>query len=141
GLTTAWQTASGSITAWNQEAQSAATTLKQLVSGDVLGDVLKEGKDGLQDSLGHTLSTALDTVDTAVEDTLESAYEKVSDAITLAKTKIQTQTDAAKQELQQQAENLRHQAAIAAWWLFISLLTAEIAAASAGWLAVQHPIG
>ncbi|MEL7350606.1 MAG: hypothetical protein AAF171_05225 [Cyanobacteria bacterium P01_A01_bin.116] len=140
-LTTAWQAASGSITAWNQEAQSAATTLKQLVSGDVLGDVLKDGKDGLQDSLGHTLSTALDTVDTAVEDTLESAYEKVSDAITLAKTKIQTQTDAAKQELQQQAENLRHQAAIAAWWLFISLLTAEIAAASAGWLAVQHPIG
>lgn len=74
------------------------------------------------------------------DDVVETTRQQFIDLLESAQSKVQTQTETVKRELEQQAEQVRHQAAIAAWWLFISLLTSGAASAGAGWLAVKYPI-
>lgn len=131
---------------WAQRvAQGADQSLAhKLITGDwreriraQLANVADQGSEAVESTVGG----AFETVETAVTDTLEAAQGQFSEAIASAQQKIEAQVEATKHELQAQAEAVRHQAAIAAWWLFISLLTSELAAASAGWLAVRYPVG
>ena len=104
-LTSAWQTVSGSLSNWEGDMQSAAQTLMQFVSKDVV----------------------------------DNTQQQFFDILERAQARAQAQTEAVKRDLQQRTEQVRRQAAIAAWWLFISLFTAGIASAGAGWLAVRYP--
>jgi len=131
-----------------QSAEKSEQSLTQKVSaGDwkqqilsQLESVSEQGSDAVG-SIMDGASEQMETVETAITDTLESAQGHFSEAIASAQQKVEAQVEAAKHELQTQAEAVRHQAAIAAWWIFISLLTSELAAASAGWLAVYYPVG
>ncbi|MGB3293628.1 MAG: hypothetical protein WBB01_11635, partial [Phormidesmis sp.] len=114
-LTSMWQTLSHSITDWEDELQSAAQMLKQVVSQNA-------------DDVSNLGSNLLDTARQQVVEAFEQAQETVA-----------LQTVAVKKEIKQQAEQVRQQIAIAAWWLFISLLTSGLASAGAGWLAVRGP--
>ena len=115
-LASVWQTLSHSMSDWEDELQSAAHQLKQAVS---------QNADDMASLGGNLLDTARQQV--------VGAFEQAQETVTL-------QTAAVKQELKQQAEQVRQQIAIAAWWLFISLLTSGLASAGAGWLAVKLSI-
>ncbi|MEL6552817.1 MAG: hypothetical protein AAFQ63_05050, partial [Cyanobacteria bacterium J06621_11] len=69
---------------------------------------------------------------------LEEAKQKIVGQIELAQEKAQEKAIALKEDLQQQAEATRRQVAIAAWWLFIALVSSGSAAAGAGWLAAVY---
>ncbi|MEL6939771.1 MAG: hypothetical protein AAFO84_11325, partial [Cyanobacteria bacterium J06598_1] len=58
--------------------------------------------------------------------------------IELAQTKVTERAAAVKAELQTQADAARRQVAIAAWWLFIALISSGSAAAGAGYLAAIY---
>jgi hypothetical protein len=67
---------------------------------------------------------------------LSHTRQQLTQALASAQQKLQIQAAELSQTMQQQAEQVRQQVAIAAWWLFISLLCSAIASASAGWLAI-----
>lgn len=69
---------------------------------------------------------------------LSSARQQVVDQIVAAQEQIQAQAAAAQADLQHRTDAARRQIAIAAWWLFFSLLASGSAAAIAGWLAVIY---
>ena len=115
-LASVWQTLSHSMSDWEDELQSAAHQLKQVVSQNA------------------------DDVTSLGGDLLDTARQQVVGAFEQAQETVALQTAAVKQELKQQAEQVRQQIAIAAWWLFVSLLTSGLAAAGAGWLAVKLAI-
>ncbi|MGD1896362.1 MAG: hypothetical protein ACFB16_05345 [Phormidesmis sp.] len=69
---------------------------------------------------------------------LVEARQKIVDQIELAQEKVIERAIAVKADLQTQANAARRQVAIAAWWLFIALITSGSAAASAGWLATRY---
>ncbi|MGB7084932.1 MAG: hypothetical protein WBD47_05230, partial [Phormidesmis sp.] len=90
---------------------------------------------------GSELQSASQALSQIVGDEVEGVRDQFVEAVEIAQQKVQNQSELIKYELQQQAEAVRHQAAIAAWWLLISLLTSEVAAAGGGWLAAGHPLG
>ncbi|MEL7334472.1 MAG: hypothetical protein AAFN12_19660, partial [Cyanobacteria bacterium J06560_2] len=69
---------------------------------------------------------------------LEEARQKIVGQIELAQTKVTDRAAAVKAELQTQADATRRQVAIAAWWLFIALISSGSAAAGAGYLAAIY---
>lgn len=75
---------------------------------------------------------------TTQADHLDTIREQVVDRIADAQTAVQARTAELKAEVQRQADAARRQVAIAAWWLFLSLLSSGGAAAIAGWLAVKY---
>jgi len=75
---------------------------------------------------------------TTQADHLDTVREQVVDRIAAAQTAVQTRTAELKADVQRQADAARRQVAIAAWWLFLSLLSSGGAAAIAGWLAVKY---
>ena len=99
-----------------EDLQAVAQSLTHFVNDDVLDPVL-EAVPGL-DKL------------------LEPTKQKFVAALDLAQDSFQKQTALVAKDLQQKAEQVRRQVAIAAWWLFISLFTSGAAAAAGGWLAV-----
>ncbi|MEM8502651.1 MAG: hypothetical protein AAF716_05800 [Cyanobacteria bacterium P01_D01_bin.1] len=62
----------------------------------------------------------------------------VSEQITAVKEDIQTQVSAVTGDIQTQLDSGRKQVVIAAWWLFIALVSSGSAAAGAGWLATNY---
>lgn len=112
-LASVWQTLSHSMADWEDELQSAADKLKQVVSRNA------------------------DDISSLGSDLLDTARQQVVEAFEQAQETVALQTAAVKSEIRQQAEQVRQQIAIAAWWLFISLLTSGLASAGAGWLAVR----
>ena len=71
-------------------------------------------------------------------DDLDAIRQQVVDRIEDTQAAVQAQAAAIKVDLQRQADATRRQVAIAAWWLFLSLLTSAASAGIAGWLAVQY---
>ena len=56
-------------------------------------------------------------------ETLDAAREQVVERIAAAQTAVQTRATDLKADVQRQADAARRQVAIAAWWLFLSLLS------------------
>ncbi len=106
-----------------QGVQSAVHSLTHLVSDDVLSPV----KDAISE-LDERLN---------LDEMLAPAKQKFVEAIENVQDGFQRQSELATQALQEKAEQVRHQVAIALWWLFISLLTSGASAAAGGWLAVR----
>lgn len=102
-----------------QDIQTAARSLARFVGDDVLEPVLEAIPE-----LGD------------LDNLLAPTRQKFVAAIDLAQDSFAQQTAAMAQDLQQQAEHVRRQVAIAAWWLFVSLFASGTAAAAGGWLAV-----
>lgn len=69
---------------------------------------------------------------------MDAASHQISKGLSAAQQTLENQVDAVKTDLQTQADAARGQAAIAAWWLFSSLLLSGISAATSGWLAVNY---
>ena len=105
-----------------QGVQSAVHSLTHLVSDDVLEPV----KDAISE-FDERLN---------LDEVLVPAKQKFLEAVESAQDGIKQQSALAAQALQEKAEQVRHQVAIALWWLFISLLTSGAAAGAGGWLAV-----
>ncbi|MGC1308514.1 MAG: hypothetical protein WA885_14915 [Phormidesmis sp.] len=129
-LTAAWETVSAevlpSLSQWESALQSTTQALKKVADGGAVEPVIE-----------HLLEPALEQVSTAV---LEPAKQQFIEAINTAQAKAQSQALAVAESLRESAEDVRHQVAIATWWLFISLLAAGTASAGAGWLAIRYPI-
>ncbi len=126
-----------------QEALASRSDL-DLGEGEAIAGRLTSAWQTVTQSVGHwedELQSATQSVMQFVsDDVVETTRQQFIDLLESAQSKIQTQTETVKRELEQQAEQVRHQAAIAAWWLFISLLTSGAASAGAGWLAVKYPV-
>ncbi|MEO0458729.1 MAG: hypothetical protein AAF152_19410, partial [Cyanobacteria bacterium P01_A01_bin.114] len=69
---------------------------------------------------------------------LEMAQHQVVDRLAAAQEALEDQAASVKADLQAQTDAARGQVAIAAWWLFISLLSSGGSAAIAGWLASTY---
>jgi len=102
--------------------QSAVQSLSHWVGDDVL-DPVKDAISEFDERLN-------------LDEMLAPAKQKFLEAVESAQDGFQQQSALAAQALQERAEQVRHQVAIALWWLFISLLTSGASAAAGGWLAV-----
>jgi len=71
-------------------------------------------------------------------ESLDAVRQRVVAQIVAAQQAMAARAAALKADLQRQADVARRQVAIAAWWLFLSLLSSGSAAAIAGWLAVRY---
>jgi len=71
-------------------------------------------------------------------DNLDGARHYLVDRIADTRQDLQDRAAQVKAEIKEQADAVRRQVAIAAAWLFISLLTSGGAAMAAGWLAVRY---
>lgn len=71
-------------------------------------------------------------------ETLDAARQQVVEQIAATQQALEAQAAAVKADLQRQADAARRQVAIAAWWLFFSLVSSGSAAIAAGWLAVKY---
>jgi hypothetical protein len=71
-------------------------------------------------------------------DNLDSVRRGVVEQIAQAQQTVQAKAAQVKADLQNQADAVRKQIAIAAWWIFLSLVSSAGAAAAAGWLAVRY---
>ncbi|PSN20302.1 hypothetical protein C7271_02955 [filamentous cyanobacterium CCP5] len=69
---------------------------------------------------------------------IEAVRQQLIDLTEAVQAQLQAQATEVTAEVQRQANAVRRQVAIAAWWLFISLLGSAIAAGSAGWIAVIY---
>ena len=73
---------------------------------------------------------------------LAEVRQQIVEQIAAAQTKVsdraQALKESLKEDIQLQADAARRQVAIAAWWLFIALVSSGSAAASAGYLATQY---
>ncbi|MGF1459888.1 MAG: hypothetical protein ACFBSG_12780 [Leptolyngbyaceae cyanobacterium] len=71
-------------------------------------------------------------------DNLATVRQQVVNRIVSAQETVQARAIAVQADLQRQADVARQQVAIAAWWLFLSLVSSGVTAAIAGWLATQY---
>ncbi|MEM9803663.1 MAG: hypothetical protein AAF959_00160 [Cyanobacteria bacterium P01_D01_bin.56] len=69
---------------------------------------------------------------------LDAASHQISEGLSAAQDALSNRVDAVKTDLQIQADAARGQVAIAAWWLFGSLLLSGLSAAASGWLAAVY---
>ena len=99
-----------------QDIQKTILTLSHFVGADMLSP-MREAVPGL-------------------DNLLEPTRQKFVEAIETAQVGLQQRKAWAAQELQEKAEQVRHQVAIALWWLFISLFASGASSAAGGWLAV-----
>ena len=72
------------------------------------------------------------------EELLDETRAQIVEQFEVAKEKVEDQAITLKTELQIQADSVRKQSAIAAWWLFISILLSGLASSGAGWLAIRY---
>ncbi|MFK8185158.1 MAG: hypothetical protein AB8B99_17435 [Phormidesmis sp.] len=72
------------------------------------------------------------------EEIIDEARQQIVEQIGAVKENVEEQAIALKTELQIQADSARHQAAIAAWWLFSAILLSSVTAGSASWLAIRY---
>lgn len=71
-------------------------------------------------------------------ETLAETRQQIVEQIVAAQENVTGRAIAIKEDLQLQADAARRQVAIAAWWLFIALISSGSAAAGAGYLAAIH---
>ena len=69
---------------------------------------------------------------------LADVRQKIVEQINLAQKQAKERAIALKEDMQKQADATRRQVAIAAWWLFIALVSSGSAAVGAGWLAAVY---
>ena len=90
----------------------------------------------------HETRHGVETLWTGVSDKISAEMNKATaavrsqfiDSIEAAQQAVQAQAETA----QRQADAVRRQVAIAAWWLFLSLLSSGTGSAIAGWLATRY---
>lgn len=109
--------------------------IQQILSG--LESAWQQTTQQLSTVAENLWAEARDLVKTEVSN-LDSARQQVVEQVVETQQALQTQAEVMKADLQKQADAARRQVAIAAWWLFLSLLFSGAAAAVAGWLAVQY---
>ncbi|NEP15633.1 MAG: hypothetical protein F6J97_01875 [Leptolyngbya sp. SIO4C1] len=123
-LTSAWEKVAQQAAAWadeiNAEASAAVRSLSHLLDENLPGPNL------------------IDAVGESVSDALATTRQQIVDRLSEAQQQLQAQAIAAQQEIQAQTDAVRQQVAIAAWWLFLGLLSSGIAAGGAGWLAAVY---
>ena len=69
---------------------------------------------------------------------IDTAQQQITEGLSAAQQTLETKANAVKADLQTQADAARGQVAIAAWWLFSSLLLSGVSAATSGWLAATY---
>lgn len=125
---------------WKQELgkrrDMTATEIEQIIASmsSVGQDMLHQISDWADNPLSQFKEALVDH-NSAL---LDAATDKVSAGLSTAQQTIEHRVDAAKTEIQTQAENARGQAAISAWWLFSSLFLSGLSAATSGWLAAIY---
>ena len=116
---TRWQPKAQQLGRWLQEVQTAAREHISLPNTSTLTQ--------------PKANTANQMVDQLIE-TKENIAEQVGEV----KESIAEQVNDVKTDIQRQADVARGQVAIAAWWLFIALISSGSAAAGAGYLAATY---
>ena len=133
--------------------------LKQLIDPALLQETLESRRDMTADQIQEILGwfeTAWHTVTQQVlnwtqtlwaetrdllatgSDNLDGARQRLVEGITDAQQNLQNRAAQVRAELKAQADVLRRQVAIAAAWLFLSLLVSAGVAMAAGWWAVKY---
>ncbi|MEM8805587.1 MAG: hypothetical protein AAGF01_06130 [Cyanobacteria bacterium P01_G01_bin.38] len=91
------------------------------------------------DAWVQTLWTKTQTLLTPENDgLLDTARQQVIGGLAATQQTLETQVAAVTADIQAQTNAVRRQVAIAAWWLFFSLLFSGVSAAIAGWLAATY---
>ncbi len=121
-----WEPKAKQITSWLQAVRSEVSEYLSLPDKALLA----EANDQISEQINERVA--------AVQETVSDVQEAVSEQIVAVKEGVQTQVTAVKEEIQTQVDSGRRQIAIAAWWLFIALVSSGSAAASAGWLATIY---
>ena len=83
-------------------------------------------------------STMVTKAGDRLQETGQQMAEAVQESAIAARDAVETGATAVKTDLQQRADAARRQVAIAAWWLFISLVLSGTSAGFSGWLAVMY---
>lgn len=127
-------------TAWQQELEK-----RRDLTTDEIQHIVSEAESAWHHSLQQVNSWAetswsalQETLDEKSDELLGTAGKQVSKQLATAQQAIESKVDAVKADLQTQADMARGQVAIAAWWLFISLLLSGASAGASGWLAVMY---
>lgn len=122
-LESAWQTAIQSLKAWAGERWSDISEfLSFSENGDKKNPADRASEPSHEDG----------------ENALQAARRQIVSLIETTQEQLQAQALEVKKEIQRKTDAVRRQVAIAAWWLFISLLTSGVSAAAAGWLSVIY---
>ncbi len=121
-----WEPKAKQIASWLEAVRSEVSEYLSLPDKTLLAQASEQ----VSEQIGEQVTT--------VQETISDVQEAVSEQIVAAKAEVQTQVTAVKEEIQTQVDSGRRQIAIAAWWLFIALVSSGSAAASAGWLATIY---
>jgi len=100
---------------------------------------LRDRLPSLSDSLVSRLADLPEYSSEQIQDWLEETQGQLSEQIDQAQTALESSLQALQQQAMEQAEQVRHWAAVAAWWLFGLTLSSAIAAGAAGYLAILSP--
>lgn len=120
----------------NTQAWQAALAQRRDLTAQEIQETLKQTEMAwhqVSEGIEHLWCGVNDKVITEVEKATAAVRSQVVEAIAVAQQSVQAQSVA----MQRQADALRKQVAIAAWWLFASLLLSGSAAAYSGWLAAS----
>ena len=129
--------ASGLSDAWDSAAQKLPQIKEQLKEqGIEQWQDVQAAVRSLTHFVGDDMLVSVREAVPDLDDMLAPAKQQFVEAIEAAQAGVQQQTALVSQDLQQKAEQVRHQVAIALWWLFISLFTSGASSAAGGWLAV-----
>jgi len=128
-----WQPKAQQISSWLQTLRSEVSEHLQLP--DLHLSDLRLSDLPLSEQLSNLHLPDLDLPDGSK---LADARQQIVDQVVAAQKKVTERAIALKEDLQSQADAARRQVAIAAWWLFIALVSSGSAAATAGYLAAIY---
>ncbi|MEL6901520.1 MAG: hypothetical protein AAFP07_11250 [Cyanobacteria bacterium J06606_4] len=137
---------------WNRDTWQRALEKRKDLTAEEIQQILTWGETAWQgeaQQIGEWMQAIrteaqklLSLPDISTMETMETARQHVVSQVANQIAKVQAQLSeqaiAAQTEIQQQAEAARKQVAIAAWWIFIALISSGSAAAGAGWLAAMY---
>ena len=127
-------------TSWQQTLEQrrdlTAAEIQRILAG--AESVWRRSSDQVADWAQTLWSELKETIESGNHALLDTARQQITAGIADAQQSLETQMATVKTDIRTQADAARGQVAIAAWWLFISLLLSGVSAAASGWLAVIY---
>lgn len=119
-----------------QRRDLTADEIQRILTG--AESVWQRSSDQVADWAQTLWSELKETIESGNHALLDTARQQITAGIADAQQSLETQMATVKTDIRTQADAARGQVAIAAWWLFISLVLSGVSAAASGWLAVIY---
>ena len=129
------------FTQWDDRLKQTIEDSSSLLPGAVHPlQYLRDRLPNLSDGLVAQLTELPDQTGEHIHQWLEETQGQLGEQIEKAQDALESSLQELQQQAMEQAEQVRHWAAVAAWWLFGLMLSSAIAAGAAGYLAVTSPL-